>query len=404
MSQHPAQATPVSDPPGPAAAVSGQQAPGDRAGHQAMIAVYIAFIVSGFGIATWAARIPQARDALHLQPGTLGLVLLSLAAGSVVALPVAGVVVTRLGAARTVAATSLIFTIGLMTVAIGINVSVTPVVIGLFLTGFGGGTWDVAMNVQGAAVEQRLRRSIMSRFHAGFSIGTVAGALLGAALVTLGVSVTAHLLLVGLAVAAIVPASVLRGFLPAHQPAADRAVGADGPDGPNGPGHPQPRHPLMAWLEPRTLLIGVFVFTMAFTEGTGTDWLAVAVIDGHGAAPATGSLAYAVFVAAMTIGRWYGPGILDRHGRVPALRASALLALIGLLILVFGSGVATAMIGAILWGLGTALGFPVGMSAAADDPAHAPGRVSVVASIGYVAFLAGPPLIGTLGDQVGVLR
>jgi MFS family permease len=143
---------------------------------------------------------------------------------------------------------------------------------------------------------------------------------------------------------------------------------------------------------------------MTFTEGTGNDWLGVAVIDGYHAVAALGSLAFAVFVAAMTTGRWFGPGLIDRYGRVRTLRGSAVTALLGLLLVVFGSVLPLAMAGAVLWGLGAALGFPVGMSAAADDPHHAAGRVSVVASVGYVAFLAGPPAIGFLGDHVGVLR
>jgi predicted MFS family arabinose efflux permease len=163
-------------------------------------------------------------------------------------------------------------------------------------------------------------------------------------------------------------------------------------------------HPLRAWTEPRTLLIGVFVLCMAFTEGTGNDWLAVAVIDGYGAPPVAGPLVFAVFLAAMTLGRWFGPELIDRFGRVVTVRTSALVALGGLLLVVFGQVLPVATLGAVLWGLGTALGFPVGMSAAADDPLRAAGRVSVVASIGYTAFLAGPPLIGFLGDHVGVLR
>jgi predicted MFS family arabinose efflux permease len=230
----------------------------------------------------------------------------------------------------------------------------------------------------------------MSRFHAGFSLGTVAGALLGSALVALHVGVTPHLIAVAVVIAVAVPISV-RGFLPVvpHEHAAAQAG---------------TRHPLKAWTEPRTLLIGLFVLTMAFTEGTGNDWLGVAVIDGYHAEPAVGSLTFAVFVAAMTVARWSGTGLLDRYGRVPVLRVSALAALTGLVLVVFGTGLPVAMAGAVLWGLGAALGFPVGMSAAADAPRSAAGRVSVVASIGYVAFLAGPPLIGLLGNHVGVLR
>jgi MFS family permease len=146
------------------------------------------------------------------------------------------------------------------------------------------------------------------------------------------------------------------------------------------------------------------VLCMAFTEGTGNDWLAIAVIDGYHTTPVLGPLTFAIFLAAMTIGRWFGPGLLDRYGRVRTVRVSAAVALVGLLLVVFGGYLGVAMAGSVLWGLGTALGFPVGMSAAADDPARSAARVSVVASIGYTAFLAGPPLIGFVGDHVGVLR
>jgi fucose permease len=356
---------------------------------KAMYAVYAVFILNGFMFASWASRIPQVRDGLELNPQRLGLVLLAIAIGSLVSMPLAGVVISHLGAARTITAMSLIGATGLATAAIGYRHGVAPVIPGLFLLGLGSGTWDVAMNVEGAEVERRLGRSIMSRFHAGFSIGTVAGALLGSAMIALDVSVTAHLIAVALVVA-LVATPAVRGFLPIEPH--DEAVSGER------------RNPLQAWTEPRTLLIGLFVFCMAFTEGTGVDWLGVAVIDGYDAAAALGSLTFAIFLSAMTLGRWFGPGALDRYGRVPLIRVTGLCAIVGLVLVVFGGGLAVAMAGAALWGLGVALGFPVGMSAAADDARHSAGRVSVVSSIGYLAFLAGPPFVGFLGHQVGTLR
>ena len=362
---------------------------------RAQRAVYVAFIGSGFGFASWASRIPQIRDALQASPSELGLILLAVAVGSLIAMPLAGIVVTRIGAARATAIMAGLLSVGLLTVAFGYRIGELPVVIGLFLIGFGNGTWDVAMNVEGAAVEQRLGRAIMPRFHAGFSVGTVAGAQGGAAMVALDVSVTAHLVVVAVIVASIVPASCLRGFL-----ARDVERSADGSEVPAA----KAESPLTAWKESRTLLIGLFVLCMAFTEGTGNDWLAVAMIDGYSAVPVIGPLTFATFLAAMTLGRWFGPNLIDRFGRVIVVRISALVALVGLLLVVFGHFIPVAFLGAVLWGLGAALGFPVGMSAAADDPRRSAARVSVVASIGYTAFLAGPPLIGFLGDQVGVLR
>jgi MFS family permease len=359
----------------------------------AVRATYWAFIGSGFAFANWASRIPQVRDRLDLDPSELGYLLLAIAVGSVVALPLSGRIVGRLGSRRTVAVTSVLLAIGLEVAAIGYLSGITLVALGLVLLGFGNGAWDVAMNVQGALVERRLGRSIMPRFHAGWSVGTVAGALVGAAMVAADVPVTAHLSAVAAVIALAVPFAVRR-FLPDGD-----AVATD-----PAPDAGEPPRTWAAWTEPRTLLLGVFVLAFAFAEGTANDWISVAVIDGYGASATIGTLTFAAFLAAMTTGRWFGPALLDRHGRVPVLRAAATVAVGGLVLFVFGGIAPLAVAGAVLWGAGVCLGFPVGMSAGADDPAHAASRVSVIASIGYCAFLGGPPLIGFLGQHFTVLR
>jgi fucose permease len=237
----------------------------------------------------------------------------------------------------------------------------------------------------------------MPKFHAGWSIGTVAGAGLGTALVALHVPVTAHLLAVAAAVALIVPAVTRSFLLPAAAGPAPAPGRAAGPA-------PARRRTLAAWTEPRTLVIGLFVLCVTVIEGVGNDWLSLGVIDGYRTPAAIGTATLAGFLAAMTAGRWFGPRFIDRFGRVPALRACAAVALGGLLLVGFGGFLPVAMAGAVLMGLGTSLGFPVGMSAAADDPRYAAGRVSVTSSIGYGAFLAGPPVIGFIADHVGVLH
>jgi predicted MFS family arabinose efflux permease len=161
---------------------------------------------------------------------------------------------------------------------------------------------------------------------------------------------------------------------------------------------------LATWREPRTVLIGLFVLAFAFTEGAGLDWISIAMIDGYGVPATVGTLAFATFLAAMTIGRWFGPGWLDRYGRVPVVRALAGVSLVGLALFVFGSMPVVAFLGVLLWGLGASLGFPVGMSAAADDPGRSAARVSVVSTVGYTAFLAGPPFLGFVGNHIGTLR
>ena len=358
----------------------------------ATAATYAAFIGSGFAFATWASRIPQVRDRLGLDPATLGLVLLAVAAGSLLALPLSGPVVTRIGSRRTVMTMAVLLGVGMATVALGSLVGIVPVVVGLLVFGFANGAWDVAMNVQGTVVERHLGRSIMSRFHAGFSLGTVAGALLGAVMVALGVPVAAHLAAVAILVAVGVPWSARR-FMGDHHDPEPVATGESSRFG-----------ALTAWREPRTLLVGVFVLAFAFAEGTGNDWISVAAIDGHQVTATIGTLAFAGFLTAMTVGRWFGPALLDRYGRVPVVRAIAVMGIAGVLLFVFGPSPAYAFAGTLLWGLGVSLGFPVGMSAGGDDPRRAAARVSVIASIGYCAFLAGPPTIGFLGDQGTVLH
>lgn len=361
-------------------------------------ATYVAFIGAGFALASWASRIPQVRDRLHLTSAELGLVLLTLALGSVTALLLAGMIVARFNSRRTVTAMAALQTAALVAVAFGYLAGVVPVVVGLFAFGFSAAAWDVAMNVQGAAVERRLGRAIMPRFHAGFSVGTVAGALVGAAMVALHVPVTAHLLAVAVGVAAVIPAAV-RSFIADIDPDL-AAAPRDGAAQASGTA----ASALRRWREPRTVLVGIIVLAFAFAEGAGVDWISLSLIDGYQQAAVVGTLGFAAFLASMTVGRWFGDSVLARYGRVKVIRGQTILAVAGVLVFVFGPATPVAFAGLLLWGVGASLGFPVGMSAAADDPTAAAGRVSVVASIGYCAFLGGPPLIGYLGRSVTVLR
>jgi predicted MFS family arabinose efflux permease len=349
------------------------------------------FGLNGLAIATWFARVPAARDALQLSSGRLGLLLLALSAGAVVAMPLSGAVVRAIGPSRSTTASTLVLALGLAFIGVALVTGLGPLAVGLGLAavGFGSGLTDVAMNVEAANVERRLGRTIMPRFHAAWSVGTVVGAALGAAAARTGLPVALHLGLVALAVGA-GTAVASRNFLPAT-PAEDQPAG------------PRPSV-LRAWREPRTLLIGLFMLIMAFTEGTANDWLAVSTVDGYALSAAAGAAMFGVFVAAMTAGRTFGTLALDRWGRVPVLLGCILLAGAGALVTVLAGRLPLAVFGVVLWGLGASLGFPMGMSAAADDEALAPARVSVVAVIGYTAFLAGPPAVGLLGDHVGTLR
>ncbi len=349
-------------------------------------AVAVVFVVNGLSLASWLSRLPEIRDRLGLTPGQVGLLLLCVSLGAIVALPLSSPVIHRLGPARTVLGGGLLATVALLALATGLGLSSVPVVaVALWLYGVAISGWDVAMNVEAADVELRLGRSIMPRFHAGFSIGTVAGALVGAACAKVGFDLSWQLGLTA-AVVLVAVASSVRSFLPPY----------DHHDGqPSG-------SPWRAWREPRTVAIGLVVMAFALTEGIANDWIAMALRDGYGATVAVGSLAYAVFVSAMTLGRFVGGDVTDRIGRVTTLRILAVLVVAGVSLVVWSPAPWGAFVGAALWGLGACLGFPVGMTAAGEDPRHAAARLSVVSSIGYAAFLGGPPLVGAIADHVGV--
>lgn len=355
----------------------------------AAVATFLIFGMNGLVFASWAARIPAVTEALNLTSGQMGTLLLCTAVGSLLALPSAGWVVGRIGTANTVRVAGIVAGAAGAAIAFSLMAASVPATaVSLFFFGIGIGLWDVAQNIEGADVEHRLKRTIMPQFHAAFSGGAFLGALIGAGLSQLGVGLPEHLLVIA-AIAVALALTVPKYFLP-HEVEEIHDGGVPAEKGPT------------AWRDGRTLLIGVVVLGATLTEGAGNDWIAKAAVDGLGASESTGALLFALFVLAMTIMRFLGGKAIDKFGRVTVLRASMAAAAAGLALFVFAGNVVLAGIGAALWGIGAALAFPMGMSAAADDPKHAAARVSVVSTIGYIAFLAGPPLLGYLGDHTGI--
>lgn len=357
-------------------------------------ATFVLFALAGVAFAAWASRIADTKNSLGLTAGQLGATLFALSMGSVLALPLTGRVVEQIGVKRTIRAALAFAAVGATTVGAGVDLAQSRLLIGigLFVFGVGVGGWDVAMNLEATDVERHLERAIMPHFHAAFSAGTVVSALLGAALSWAHVPVGVHLVSVAVLSLAVGLWAVSR-TLPHEATAAGAAAAA----------RARNERQKSAWTEPRTLLIGLLVLVAAFTEGTANDWLSVAFHEGHHLPPWAGVLAFATFLSSMTLGRILGASLLDSRGRVPVLRVSFALAVLGSLLVVFAPP-AIAFIGAAIWGVGASLGFPVGMSAAADEPHRAASRMSVVTTIGYGAFLAGPPALGFLGDHVGVLH
>lgn len=360
--------------------------------------LFVIFGLCGLAIASWVARTPAVRDALHAGPQQMGLLIFGIAAGSMLGLLASSHIIARFGARATIAVALAIGAAGYTVAGFGASFgpSYQVVFAGLLVFGACLSICDVAMNVLGAANERVLGRAIMPIFHAFFSFGTVVGAGLGVLAAKAHVPVFLH-------IAAVAVVFAIGGAVAARLSQSEHTVEDGQQPVPHDDHSRSWRGRLGIWRDPRTLLIGLIVLGMAFSEGSANDWLALATVDGHHTDNPTGALVFGIFVSAMTVGRLAGVRLLDRFGRVPVLRGSAVLAAVGLVVYIFVPVLWIAVVGVVLWGLGSALGFPVGMSAASDDPKTAAARVSAVATIGYFAFLVGPPMIGFLGQHFGLL-
>jgi len=357
-------------------------------------ALFAVFLINGVGLSTWLARVPSIRDGLDISTGQVAALLFTGAMGAVLGLTFSSHIIAWVGQRNTIVLFGLLSLAGLAGIGTGAEVlsSYTFTLVSIIFAGAGNGIADVAMNVEGAAVERAVHRNVMPWFHAFWSLGTVSGAAVAATLTHLEVGIAAHTLLVVVVLAPVVV--FLRRFL-------SRDRGSRIHNGDEQKTTLAER--LAVWKEPRTLAIGLIALGMAFAEGSANDWLALAMVDDRGFTNAEGALWFGFFTAGMMIGRISGVFLLDRYGRVPVLQWSAATALLGLSLVLLVDMPAISILGTLLWGLGSSLGFPVGMSAAADNPEGSAARVSAVATVAYSAFLIGPPLIGGIGEFTGLL-
>jgi len=319
----------------------------------------------------------------------MGVVLFGLSVGSMSGVLSSGWLVKRFGT-RSVIRTAMSFSVvGMVILSVALWFA-SPLLFACGLAVFGAslGSAEVAINVEGAAVEQALDKTVLPMMHGFYSLGTLAGAGVGMGLTALGVSANLHILLAALAT--IMPIIIAITAIPDGT-----GKGSAEENGHDAKGVPFYR-------DVQLMLIGVVVLAMAFAEGSANDWLPLLMVDGHGFSPTSGSLIYTGFTLGMTVGRFTGGWFIDRYSRGAGVRASALMGALGIALIIFVDSAWVAGVSVILWGLGASLGFPLTISAASDTGPDAPTRVSVVATTGYLAFLVGPPLLGFLGEHYGL--
>ncbi|PRA10661.1 MFS transporter [Arthrobacter sp. MYb211] len=354
-------------------------------------ALYTLFFLPGLTMSSWVTRTPAIRDLLEATPAKMGLVLFGLSVGSMLGIIFSGKLVARFAARPVIQAGSSAVIISMPLIGISAHFQLEwCVAAGLFIFGAGMGSAEVGMNVEGAEVERITKKPFLASLHGFFSLGTVIGASLGIVFTSLAFPVIWHLVLSGLLSLA------LFLYVNRYLPQGTGKIDTHRQDG------EVPQRTARLWLDPRLLLIGFIVLAMALAEGSANDWLPLVMVDGHGFDPAAGSLIFTGFALAMTIGRFCGGWFIARFGASRTFAVSAFLGASGLSGVIFLENPVLAGSAVILWGIGTSLAFPLAISAAGasgNDPA---GRVAVAATIGYIAFLVGPPLLGFVGDEFGL--
>jgi predicted MFS family arabinose efflux permease len=370
------------------------------------LAAFVTFAANGVAFASWVTRTPDIRSALRIDNAAVGLIILGLSLGSMLGLSLSGQLVARHGARPIVAIGASLIGLGVAIVGVGSGISAVPVVaLGMVFTGIGFGLAEVAVNVEGAGIEAAVGRSVLPGLHGAYSLGALTGSGLGALAQLVGVSVVVHLVVAGLLSLA-APLLVVR-FFP-RGTGQERSLSSGSVS--TTESRARVRDRLSVWREPRTLLIGAMVLGISFAEGAANDWLPLGLVDGYGLDPALASLGFVLFIASMAAGRMFGGRFVDRFGRVPVLWVLGATASLGILLVIIGPHLAVVSaslvslaVGCVLWGLGISLAFPLGVSAASDDPRHSSARVSAVATMGYLAFLVGPPILGFISTAVGLL-
>ncbi|MFJ1857506.1 MFS transporter [Streptomyces anulatus] len=366
----------------------------DSATRRWRAALFLFMLATGVSMASWVARTPAVRDALEVSTGSMGLVLFGLSIGSMAGVLASGGLVRGHGGHRVIALGAGLLVAGLLVIAGGATLEVSAGVFGgLALFGAGMGLAEVAFNIEGAAVERAFGRPVLPVLHGCFSLGTVIGALIGMGLTAVRFPVGWHLAAVAVAVAAAAVWTVRA--VPAGTGREEPEAGDDGRTG-------GWRAQVAVWRDRRLVLIGLIVLAMAFAEGSANDWLPLLMVDGHGTSATAGSLTFMLFAVAMTTGRFTGGPLLVRYGPAAVVRASALVAAVGVALVVFSDNALLAGAAVVLWGLGASLGFPVTISAAGEGARNASARVAAVSTAGYAAFLVGPPSLGFLADHVGL--
>ncbi|NNN03609.1 MAG: MFS transporter [Acidimicrobiaceae bacterium] len=353
-------------------------------------AVRLLFLLEGLPGAALFTRMPEVRQTIHVNTGALGLVLIGGSLGALVSLAFSSRLIERWGTRRLiVSGFALASSSGLIAAAslarhLAFGLFVSYILSGFFIAGA-----DVALNLDGTVLEEKLGRSVMPGLHAGYSIGTFAAVGLATLAISRHFSLVAQTVILAVVVG-VVPV-LLRHRIPnetGRRQTHDESSEAD---------------TFRPWHDPTIVMLGLGLLGFSLAEGASNDWLTLAVVQGDHASHAAGGIAYACLTVTMVLTRITGTRLVNRFGRVRVIRTLGVFGGLGIVLIAASHSTLGADLGAALWGLGIALAFPLFLSAAGES-SHAARSVPFVATAGYGASLVGPPLLGFLAQGVGLLH
>ncbi|HEY1084965.1 MAG TPA: MFS transporter [Prosthecobacter sp.] len=354
-------------------------------------AVSALFFMNGALFATWVSRIPAIQQGLGMSHGFLGLALLGMAGGALIAMPLAGRASSCYGSHRVCQVSATLYSLMLPLLALAPD----KVTFMLALAAFGAshGALDVAMNAQAVLVEKQYDRPVMASFHALFSLGGLAGAGMGAGFAALEAMPLLHYMLAALLLGC-GGGLVVFHHLHVEHPGEMQA----------GPENAAKASSGISWRQRKRLLVlGVVAFCVMIGEGAMADWSAVFLRDVVQASEGTAAAGYAAFSIAMALGRFAGDGLAAWLGPVLLVRCSGVLAVAGMGLALGAGSPVLALVGFAAVGAGFATVVPQVFSAAGSTPDVRPGpAVAAVVSLGYLGFLLGPPVIGLLAEGLGL--
>ncbi|GHT83399.1 MFS transporter [Actinomycetota bacterium] len=374
-----------------------------KAQRAAQLSIFVLFGCFGFMYITYLGRLVHIRELLGgesgpIDPRAASFLLLGSSLGSVVAAPIAGAVIDNFSIRKFIRITATLSGIFLVLLSVFATAGqyylcvLDTIILGAMFSSF-----NIGINIAGVTVEGKSGgKTLMPKFHAFFQVGAVLAAWFSTLIIAVDFTYIAQCLIVALIALVISNWRIFSVYKIAKQ----AQVYTDGFEvevSTSFKGKMKAKG-----LDLMVIMIGLMVLSSSLMEGSGNDWISGGIVEGFDSPESTGLVGMWVYLATTAAMRFFGTPLLDKFGRWKVMRVLFLLAFAGISLYIFSPTEPLAVFGCVLWGLGVSFGYPVGITAAAESGKNSSFRASIVASIGNIMNIAGPPVIGLLANDLGI--